>query len=450
MKECKYCGTIYADSQKICPNCGGSAIVTEAEKKAAELHQQREEQRRQEAFDGAKGNGVLKKIGIFAAIAAVLVIALIIVLPNLGGSGQGSSEDSLSNKESAAAYEQALTYIAAEDYTGAITELDRIDSSYKKYDDVLAAREEAVAGYKRQAFASVDQYATKGDYGNALSILTTMERIVGSDPDVAAKAVEINKADVLAKVEDCASKQDYAGAIQYINQKLNAVNNDSNILIKLSEMENAYRKVIKTQVVDAFKADGYEQAVSVINGALAVLPDDSELLELKNEYLSYTPVYLYDLDSDKSGYYVSSGSYAGVKAGDMEVSPSCELELCGNIVDTKGNDYTDAISGGDDWLYTEYHWNDYDLAGEYATFNGKFVLHSRVEDYPSSFSSPSLIVEADGVRLGEYELGYYDDPISFSFDVSGVQTLRIYIFAPKAHTGLSTYTGYLVDAYIQK
>ena len=447
MKECKYCGTIYEDSQKTCPNCGGSAIVTEAEKKAAELHQQREEQRRQEAFDGAKDKGGLNKIGIFAAIAVVLVIALVIILPNLGSSGQSSSEDSLSNKESKAAYEQALTYMAAEDYTGAITELDRIDSSYKKYDDVLATREEAVAGYKRQAFASVDQYVAKGDYSNALSVLTTMERIVGFDSEVASKAVEVNKADVMAKVTDYAAQKDYAGAIQYINQRLDTVNNDSNILIKLSEMENAYRNTVETEADAAFKSGGFEKAISVVNAGLDVLPHDGDLEALHDKYMSYRPVYLHDLDKFTSGYKVIYDYFNTKYIGSISVDNDYALAYTSNEVDNKGNSYQHALCGGWDNPYEKRaSYTEFDVSSGYSTLYGKFVLSaaSRSQD---EWVNPQLIIEVDGYEIASYEMNRKDDPIEFELDIAGAEVLTVYLFCEPQ---LSNPVAYLVDAYVQK
>lgn len=435
MKECKYCGTIYEDSQKNCPACGASAIVTEAAKKSAEMHQQREEQRRQEAFDGAKDKGGLKKVGIFAAVAAVLVIALVIILPNLGGAGQGSSEDSLSNKESKAAYEQALTYMAAEDYTGAITELDRIDSGYNKYDDVLAAREEAVAGYKRQAFATVNQYVTKGDYGNALSVLTTMERIIGSDSEVAAKAVEVNKADVMAKVTDYASKQDYAGAIKYINQKLDAVNNDSNILIKLSEMENSYRSTVEAEAAAAFKSGGYEQAISVVNAALSVLSNDSKLVDLHDQYMAYQPVSLLELD------YLNQGGLG--------------LTSVSGFRDNFGNEYQSGmvISGDIDSdnitaLYKS-GWKEYYINRAYKSLSGQFVL---AYDYRSTDHVSTLKIYGDGVLLFKADVSAGCDPRPISVDVSNVQKLEIEMIYEKYyawHNDVPIYA-YFADPILTK
>lgn len=222
----------------------------------------------------------------------------------------------------------------------------------------------------------------------------------------------------------------------------------SEMLAKISEIEANYLQDIIDRAETAFQSGGYEAALKVIYEGQQVLVSDSTLFDLEEEYRSYAPVYLNDLEPSRSGYYVAAGGYAEAKEGDIETAPSCKLKKLGDVTDTKGNSYARALTGGDDWLYIQYDWNDYDLGKKYSKFSGTFALSSAIKEY--NRGSAGLIIEVDGVRAGTYKLGYYDDPISIALDITGANTLRIYIFTKQVATGLSTRTGFLADAYVQK
>lgn len=222
------------------------------------------------------------------------------------------------------------------------------------------------------------------------------------------------------------------------------------LFAKISETEANYLQDIIDRADAAFQSNGYEAALKVIYEGQQVLDSDPTLFDLADEYKSYIPVYLNDLEPSKSGYYVAEGSYYSVKAGDIKTDPSCELDKLGDVTDTKGNSYARALTGGNDWLYMQYDWNDYDLGKKYSKFSGTFALNSAIKKYSSGSATASLIIDVDGVRAGTYKLGYYDDPISITLDITGADTLRIYIFTKQVATGLSARTGFLADAYIQK
>lgn len=222
----------------------------------------------------------------------------------------------------------------------------------------------------------------------------------------------------------------------------------SELLAKISEVEANYLQDIIDRAETAFQSEGYEDALKIIYEGQQVLPSEQTLFDLAEEYKSYIPVYLNDLEPSKSGYYVAEGGYGNVKAGDLETKPSCELDKLGDVTDTKGNSYARALTGGNDWLYIQYNWNDYDLGKKYSKFSGTFALNSAIKKYNKG--SARLIIEVDGVRAGAYKLGYYDDPVAITLDITGADTLRIYIFTKQVATGLSARTGFLADAYVQK
>lgn len=213
----------------------------------------------------------------------------------------------------------------------------------------------------------------------------------------------------------------------------------SELLAKISEVEANYLQDIIDRAETAFQSEGYEDALKIIYEGQQVLPSEQTLFDLAEEYKSYIPVYLNDLEPSKSGYYDDDH-------GDIKTAPDRELDKLGDVTDTKGNSYARALTGGKGG---DYYWNDYDLGKKYSKFSGTFALHSAIKEVYEG--SASLIIEVDGVRAGAYKLGYYDDPVSITLDITGADTLRIYINTSSVYWGLKKpRTGFLADAYVQK
>ena len=68
MKECRYCRTKYDDNLAVCPNCGGTKVVTEQELAEEEALIQREAEYRERA------NAVpeMRKRGVIGVLAVAI------------------------------------------------------------------------------------------------------------------------------------------------------------------------------------------------------------------------------------------------------------------------------------------------------------------------------------------------------------------------------------------
>ena len=92
MKECKYCGSTYADSLSACPNCGGSKIVTAEEKVAEEKLYVKEVQNQGRSVSIPAETDKKRIPGfVFALGVVVAVLAIIIAISAGGGAGISSA-----------------------------------------------------------------------------------------------------------------------------------------------------------------------------------------------------------------------------------------------------------------------------------------------------------------------------------------------------------------------
>lgn len=339
-------------------------------------------------------------------------------------------------------YQQALVCIEAGNYLDALSELDKIDSGYKKYDEVLTARETASDAYREEMFTAADEYVKAGDYDSAVGVLSMLEKTLGPDGGTEEKILWVSKAEVNAAIVDCEKSGDLAGAITCIKDKLDDIGNDADILAKLSTLENEYRAQTITQAEKAFSSENYEKAVEIINAALDVMPDDGELQRLKEEYLTGCPASLSDLECLKSGYFFISGEYTGESLTDNEY----ELEQIANVTDNRGNTYSTALYGGSIKTNNYYWWSQYDVS-DYKTFTGRFVLSAEsgaAEEWPY----PRIIIEGDGKQLAAYAMDWGSDPIDISLDISRFDVLTVYLYGPEIGNSVNRFA-YLVNAYVK-
>ncbi len=152
---------------------------------------------------------------------------------------------------SRAAYESGLELFESENYREAITEFELVLPEDANYENASAKSKEASELYKEKVLEEAELLQKNGDYLEAISVLEEAAEIITEDSTL------------LSKINTCER--------QYISQTI-------------SDAEAVFTG-----------ADQYEEALGIIQSALAHYPDDPELAEKREYYVSFAPVNLYDL-----------------------------------------------------------------------------------------------------------------------------------------------------------
>ena len=335
MKECKYCGTKYADNLLTCPSCGANVVVSEKEKIIEDAHKEKEiatvkeqiaAQKKEEKPKMAPGKKILIAM---CSIAAVLVIVIIVTALS---NNQPVTTDGKTNGDLKKEYETAMESMELGNYEKAIAELDGISTEYKDYDKVVEQREKAVEAYREQVLAQVDsyvavgkhndalsalevamnthgetkellqkkeeilydykqgifseveKYAEAGDYSTAIKRLQMLLDVIETDADTEMKIRYYEKTQVLKQVEVYESENDYVAAIEYLQRRLEELGQDADLATKLTSMYSAYKTSCMNTAKNYVADKDYTNAISVLEELTKVIGRDDEITTLTYDY----------------------------------------------------------------------------------------------------------------------------------------------------------------------
>ena len=228
----------------------------------------------------AKKKGLI--FAIVGGIVALLLVGALVLLLLLGG----NNDDNKTDKPGSTTAD-----------TQTQTSTTEAEDKYKKHLD------------------KADELLAEKKYDEAIAELETAEQLYGAHSNVTAKKKEIRKAKGLNDLAALEAEEKYKEGIEYIDKNLSDFKTDSDILGK----RNLYVSKYKTQVIanadSVLKSEGYEKAVSIINDALKVLPNDADFTKKYDEYMEYAPVPL---------------SNFTVVTGDVDQESEVEYDLLGN------------------------------------------------------------------------------------------------------------------------
>ena len=310
------------------------------------------------------------------------------------------------------ALKKIATFMESSDYLGAIQYVDVLGSSMKKDADIKSAYDGAVANYVSAVINEAETFAQAGDYTSARSTLSVAENYIGRTTTLADKIVEINERDVAAQVLALIEKGNYGDAIILLNNNNAIVSGSPDLQTKLSTYTEKYRANVISEAASVYNASGYQAAVSVLNSALKVLPNDSSLTNEKVKYEGLAPVSLLNLDTFYSDY------------GDDSVwSNKRTVQV---MKDKLGNSYENCI----EYQYGEKDARDiYVINGEYATFSGTIFVpdHRKSGNDDWSYQDPFYFyIYGDGKLLWRSpKMLSTQYPVDFEVDISGVKELSI-------------------------
>jgi len=400
MKECKYCGSLYADNLTSCPNCGGSKIVTAQEKMEEAVLQQKEIENRERAVAEPE----VKKKKMFVAVAAILVIIVAVI-----GIVSYNANKPLSNGMSKAKGEELLAegiaYYDAGNYEAAIECFGQLPIDSEQYEKAQAMLEKSADAYSARILEKADSYLREEEYEVALELLKQALVLLPDNADLKnsyTNAYEGYKSVVCAtaigQAEEYRAKNDYVNAIVVLRAALEKIQKDVEMEAKLKVYEADYREQMLTEADATLSSAGYQQAIAVLNTGLSVLVGDSILIEKIELYKTYAPIEIMEMET------FSGDNTANVMA----------------VTDTLGNEYSHTYV-----VSTNYGTDEFAvlLNGDYTKLSGTIIWSK--EDKNNSGYYTMLFYEGDRLIYSSNPCSATSGPIIFSCDISNVNILTV-------------------------
>lgn len=256
---------------------------------------------------------------------------------------------------------------------------------------------------KAAALSSAEEYMGQNEYEKALDVISAALVVAPEDADLQNAQADY-QTKYIAHVKDVATVAfgtacNYEAASKIIQAGLDTLVGNADLLAADASFQTQYVNMVITAADTAFAADhNYETAVAAMNAALAILPNNTTLNAKKNDYLSYKPVWLTDLD-----YFNSSSSI--------------EIDAYDVMKDNTGTGHAHSIDGYSNG-FIEYLMN-----GNYS----KFTFTCAVSyDHRSTTYEQCVEVFGDGVLLCSTNIMTGGtDPQPISIDITGVQKLKI-------------------------
>lgn len=315
------------------------------------------------------------------------------------------SDDSYAN--GTASYEKS-------DWYSAIGSLKNVDESNENYADAREKYNSAVEYYKEEVLNKAKGYADKGNYEKAVSAINTAFEVIEYDADLdsaltgyKAKLFEATKKATLEKAAEKASSGDYAGAIEAIYSAVAAVGSDLEYQDFLDMYTQEY--VEKTiEEADSLVADrNYSGAISAINDALKLLPDNEELKAKKEKLEAEKPVSLSTLTPINGEFNWNDGL----------------------PTDPFGTTYTDfcnyAIFEGEyGWKSSKVTTAEYRLYGKYKYLSGALSPHADIDE--DGYGQVKIYAD-DRLVYTSPAIDRKTDLVTFSADISGADYVKVVV-----------------------
>lgn len=312
-------------------------------------------------------------------------------------------------------YDEAKNAIITVDRVGVLS-IERVDRTQES----LTALQKS-----KSAFDSAEALFASGLYTDALENYLA---VIESDTNYAAaqqKAAEAREyflTDLDGELDEHLADDQYDDALMLLENARLMLPGEASLDARETEIEAKYLNFALDQAETAFAAGkDYESAIRIITTAQNKLGENDRLTAALEEYQSYIPVYLNELE-----YFDKEG----------------ELFLESAPKDNYGNEYESALFVSN-WgnTYVTYYLN-----GNYARLSGICAIS---EDRKSSDGESYFEIFGDGVLLyRSATMTRGETPYSFSVDVTGVSLLTI-DYPYEDNIGASS-MAMLCDAILQK
>ena len=317
-------------------------------------------------------------------------------------------------KLSKEAYASGAASYEKSDWLGAITNLKNVDESDENYASAKEKYDSAVKNYKDEVLKTAKDCADKGLFEKAVAELSAALNAVGTDEELNSALASYKgeyfaelKKDAIKNSAEKAAANDYGSAIKAIKETLEITGSDPELQSILDGYTQKYvAKAIETADALVGKRN-YSAAVSEINGALEILPDNEELKAKKEKLEAEKPVSLSTLTPINGKYNWNDG---------MPTDPF-------------GTTYTDfcnyAIFESAYWPYDSIiSSEEYRVYGKYKYISGALSPHADI--YEDGYSQVKIYAD-DKLVYTSPAIGRKTDLVNFNADISGADYIKIVV-----------------------
>lgn len=263
--------------------------------------------------------------------------------------------------------------------------------------EIQAALDNANTIYKADFLSRVESLIMAGSFTDATALLQTALQIFPSDSELLSKASALQTSNVLGEATAKETQGDLAGAIQLLRNADASIQQNAEVIEMLNRLKANYKEQVVSEASSLYESNGYLAAAQKIQEGIAILQNDTELTEIKANYLNRAPK-----DLLQSDYLTCKDSY-----------------VLGNGKDNLGNQYSSYIA-----LSSLYRVGSmsFKLGKEYSVITGTIFLRyqkrsANETQYVKIYGDDILLYTSSAVTAGI-------DPINFEISISGVDKIK--------------------------
>lgn len=297
----------------------------------------------------------------------------------------------------------------------------------------------------RKAYVEGTQFVNNKDYESGIREL---RKVIAEDENYdAAQELLIStsalyKETLFANTKEVSEKEGYGEAVSLLNEALEIIPNDADIKAELSKYESQITAQQKqeadklvTQAETLANEGKYQEAITVLERAKEMVVDTSKIDEKLKKYEKYLPVSMFDMTT-----YFNNGNISYT-----EWTPGADFDNLNSSHYTGGWKFSIEKDGGftSDW-YSYSRKIAYVLDGKYTNFTGTLTTTFDSKNKIENLFGVDMKVYGDGKLLWEGYVKGGIRPITFNIDVTGVSEVEIVLDAKCA--GKNNFSFAILDA----
>lgn len=313
------------------------------------------------------------------------------------------------------AFETAEKYFDNAEYEKAYGYYVQVIESDANYEIAQNKIVETTEKYRDEVLKLVNVYKEDGKYGEAVNLLQHALGVLQSDSDLSQALIlcestyENMLLEKIVKEADAkAEAGDYAGALLIIQEMAKENQENSKLVATRKKYEKAFISSIQSEVNMLVQEDNYNQAISICEEALRILPENEEVCTLLESVNASKPVDLCELKISESG-----NGYSLVGGKEVVEDTVGNVYSPGNVFCINTENYSDG--------YAKYY-----LGKKYKTIKMKVAVLDEDDKRHKNGTMVSFYDEdANEILYTTDYMRRTTAPFEIEVDVSGVDWLYV-------------------------
>ncbi len=314
-------------------------------------------------------------------------------------------------QDSQEAFEEAESLYSEGEYMEAAELYAQVSEDSSLYEEAQTKLDECHDLYVAEVLEMTSDPVSQSDYRSCLSIVNIAVDVFPEDEDLLRRQADLEegyqtlvKSDAMSEANEAVASSDYESAISVLEDALEVLPEDSELTSMLNSARSAYEESIVSQANTLVDNGDYDGALALLSEALGVLPDSETLSQLYDTTEANQPVKLSSLKLSES-----SGRY------ELITDQVVTMDTLGNTYNP-GNLYR--FWGGDGG-YVKYY-----LGGAYTTLRLTLAVSDEDEDRLEP-TTLTIYGDNDVILYTSGELTRTSTPQTVSVDVTGQNWLYI-------------------------